>query len=128
MRSIQNLHAQQRQNRLQTEVLNQNEAQSGPTNSPKTSPQELNLITFPPLQGQHEAIQGAAGKQNEPKKQGSPRRRKTKNERQLNQRQFAQNKTQEISPISLGEQVNVFNMEEPSMIVLMVAYENSPRR
>ena len=34
MRSIRNLHVQQRQNRLRTEVSNQNKAQSGPTNSP----------------------------------------------------------------------------------------------
>ena len=44
MRSIWNLHVQQRQNHFQAEVLNQNEAKSGPTNSPNISPQEPNLI------------------------------------------------------------------------------------
>ena len=92
MRSVRNLHTQQRQNHLQAEVLNQNKAQSGPIDSPQTSSQELNLITFTPLQGQHEAVQGAAREQDKPKKQRNPRRRKTKNEWQLNQRQFEQNK------------------------------------
>ena len=76
MRSIQNLHAEQRQKCFQTEIVNQNEVKPGPTNSP----QELNLITFTPLQGQHEAVQGVIGKRCEPKKQRSPRRRKTRSE------------------------------------------------
>ena len=49
--------------------------------------------------------QGAAAKQGEPKKQRTPRKRKTKNEWQLNQQQLKQNKSQEISHISPGEQV-----------------------
>ena len=98
--------------------MNRNETES--TTSPKTSPQDVNLITFTPLQGQHEAVQGATGKQSEPKKQRSPRRRKTKKEWQLNQRQFEQNKTQEISHISPGEQVSVFSMEQPSMSYLQL--------
>ena len=45
MRSIRNLHVQQRQNRLQEEELHQN-----PLPSPNVNPQEPNLITFtPPL-------------------------------------------------------------------------------
>ena len=50
MRSIRNLHIQQRQNCLQAEVLSQNGAKSGPRYSPNVSPQEPNLIMFnPPL-------------------------------------------------------------------------------
>ena len=80
--------------------MNQNEGQSGSTNPPKISPQDLNLITFTPLHEQYGAVQGAVGEQNEPKKQRSPRRRKAKNDWQLNQRQFDQNNTQEISHVS----------------------------
>ena len=59
-------------------------------------------------------MQGAIRGQSEPKKQ-SPRKRKTRSEYQLNQKQFDQNKSQEISHISPREQVNIFNIEEPSV-------------
>ena len=65
-------------------------------------------------------MQGAQGKQSEPKKQRNPRRRKTIGEWQLKQRQFKQNRSQEISHISTGEQVNIFNTEEPSMSYLQL--------
>ena len=114
MRSIRNLHTQQRQNRLQNYEPHQN-----PLSTSTVNPQEPNLITFTPPPGQH-GVQGATGTQSEPKKQRSPRRRKARNEWQLNQRQFDQNKTQEISHISPKEQVNVFNVEEPSASYLQL--------
>ena len=81
MRSIRNLHIQQRKKRLQNEVLDGNKAHS---ESPKPSePQEPNLISFTPLQGQQNTTKE---KSNEPKKQRSPRRRRSKKEWQLNQR------------------------------------------
>ena len=113
MRSIRNLHVQQRQNRLQEKELHQN-----PLSSPNVNPQEPNLITFSPPPQQYQA-QGASGIQDEPKKQ-SPRRRKAKGEWKLNQKQFDQNKSQEISHISSREQINVFNVEEPSVSYLQL--------
>ena len=114
MRSIQNLHMQQRQNRIQNDELHQN-----PLSLSTVNPQEPNLITFTPPPGQQE-VQGATGIQSEPKKQRSPRRRKARSEWQLNQREFDQNKTQEISHISPREQLNVFNVEEPSVSYLQL--------
>ena len=57
------------------------------------------------------AVQGATGIQKQPKQQRSPRK-KTNSEWTLNQRQFDHSKTQEISHIPPGEQLNVFNGEE----------------
>ena len=65
-------------------------------------------------------IHDVTGGQSESKKQRSPRGRKTKSEWQLNQRQFDQNRSQEISHISPREQVNVFNTEEPSVSYLQL--------
>ena len=107
MRSIWNLHIQQRQNHLQNEIPGENEARSGLSKPPE--PEELNLILFTPLQGQQNTME----ERNKPKKQRSPRSRRTKNVWQLNQIQFEQNK--EISHISPGGQVNVFDTEEPSI-------------
>ena len=113
MRSIRNPHIQQRKNRLQNEVRDGNEARS---ESPKPSEsQEPNLILFTPLQGQQNTTED---KSKEPQKQRSPRGRRSKNEWQLNQKQFEQNK--EISHISPGGQVNVFNTEEPSISYLQL--------
>ena len=56
-------------------------------------------------------VQGATGIQEQPKRQRSPRRKKN-SEWTLNQRQFDHSKTQEISHILPGEQLNVFNGEE----------------
>ena len=64
--------------------------------------------------------QGATGTQSEPKKQRSPRSRKTRDEWQLNQRQVDQNKSQEISHISPREQINVFSVKEPSVSYLQL--------
>ena len=73
MRSIRNLHIQQRQNRLQSKVPKVNETHS---ESPRLSqPQEANLISFTLPHGQQ-----STNKRNndEPKRQRSPRKKKTK--------------------------------------------------
>ena len=113
MRSIRNLHIQQRQNRLQSEVPKVNETHS---ESPRLSqPQEANLISFTPPHGQQ-----STNKRNndEPKRQRSPRKRKQRDEWRINQGQVEQNR--EISHISPGGQGNVFNTEEPSVSYLQL--------
>ena len=84
------------------------------------SQQEANLITFTPIgEQQIPQMQGAAGSQEQPKRQRSPRKEK-KSEWTLNQRQFDQLKTQEISHILPREHLNVFNGEEPSVSYLQL--------
>ena len=66
MRSIQNLHTQQLQNRLQ-EVSNQNEVPEGLNTSlnitqRNTSPQGSDLITFTPPPGQNAGVQHGSGR------------------------------------------------------------------
>ena len=56
----------------------------------------------------------------EPRKQRTPRKKRHKSEWNLNQRQFNQNKPQEISHIFPVDQVNVFNTEEPSVSYLQL--------
>ena len=56
-------------------------------------------------------VQGATGIQKQPKRQRSPQK-KTNSEWTLNQRQFDNSKTQEISHILPGKHLNVFNGEE----------------
>ena len=56
-------------------------------------------------------IQGATGIQEQPKRQRSPQKKKN-SEWTLNQKQFDHSRTQEISHILPGEQLNVFNGEE----------------
>ena len=63
------------------------------------------------MEQQVPAVQGATGIQEQPKRQRSPRKKKG-SEWALNQRQFDHSKTQEISHILPGEQLNVFNGEE----------------
>ena len=63
------------------------------------------------MEQQVPALQGATGVQEQPKRQRSPRKKKG-SEWTLNQRQFDHSKTQEISYISPGEQLNMFNGEE----------------
>ena len=63
------------------------------------------------MEQQVPALQGATGVQKQPKRQRSPRKKKG-SEWTLNQRQFDHSKTQEISHILPGEQLNVFNGEE----------------
>ena len=70
------------------------------------------MITFTPIvEQQVPSVQGATGIQEQPKRQRSPRKKKN-SEWKLNQRQFDHSKTQEISHILPGEQLNVFNGEE----------------
>ena len=114
MRNIRDFHIQQRKSHLQNEVRRTDETQF---HSPRPhEPQEPNLISFTPLQGQQHVTEKKDDKQ---KKQRSPRRRRsTRNDGQPNQRQVEQN--MEISHISPGGQVNVFNTEEPSISYLQL--------
>ena len=86
----------------------------------QVSQQEDDLSTFTPFREQQvPQMQSAAGNQEQPKRQRSPRKKK-KSEWTLNQRQFDQNKTQEISHISPRESLNMFNGEEPSVSYLQL--------
>ena len=74
--------------------------------------EEANLITFSPVvEQQVPLVQEAKGVQVQPKQQRSPRKKKG-SEWTLNQRQFDHGKTQEISHILPGGQLNVFPGEE----------------
>ena len=82
--------------------------------------EEANLITFTPIvEQQVPQAQGATGSEEQPKRQRSPRKKKS-SEWTLNQRQFDQSKTQEISHILPGEHLNVFNGEESSVSYLQL--------
>ena len=109
MRSIRTLHTQQQQNR--EKPVQSDEVSRGPNNRP---PQEHNLITFTP------PLPRNTGRQGEPKKHRTPRKRKQRSDWQLNQRQFEQNKSQEVSHISQEGQVDILNTEEPSMSYLQL--------
>ena len=63
------------------------------------------------MEQQVPSVQGATEFQEQPKRQRSPRKKKN-SEWTLNQRQFDHSKTQEISHILPGEQLNVFHGEE----------------
>ena len=120
MASIRNLHIQQRQNQSGGQELNQTTSPAPQTPRIQVSQQEDDLITFTPFEEQQvPQVQGAVGNQEQPKRQRSPRKKK-KSEWTLNQRQFDQNKTQEISHISPRERLNVFNGEEPSVSYLQL--------
>ena len=115
MVSIRNLHIQQRQNRGSVQELNQTTPPAPQTPQVQVSHQENDLITFTPFREQQvPQVQGTVGIQEQPKRQRSPRK-KNNSEWTLNQRQFDQSKTQEISHILPGEHLNVFNGEEPSV-------------
>ena len=112
MTSIRNLHIQQRKNRRSTQEQNKNNPSAPQTPGIEVNQEEANLITFSPVvEQQVPSVQGATGFQEEPKRQRSPRKKKN-SEWTLNQRQFDHSKTQEISHILPGEQLNVFNGEE----------------
>ena len=120
MASIRNLYIQQRQNQCSVQELNQTPSPAPQTPRIQVSQQEDDLITFTLLgEQQVPQMQGTAGNQEQPKRQRSPRKKK-KSEWTLNQRQFEQNKTQEISHISPREYPNVFNGEEPSVLYLQL--------
>ena len=112
MASIRKLHIQQRQNRRSTQELNRTTPSAPQTTRTQVNQEEANLITFSPVvEQQVPLVQGATGIQEQPKRQRSPRKKKN-SEWTLNQRQFDHSKTQEISHILPGEQLNVFNGEE----------------
>ena len=112
MASIRNLHIQHRQNRRSMQELNQTTALAPQTLRIQAHKEEANLITFSPVvEQQVPSVQGATGFQEQSKRQGSPRKKKN-SEWTLNQKQFDHSKTQEISHILPGEQLNVFNGEE----------------
>ena len=118
MASIRNLHIQHRQNRRSIQELNQTTPLAPQTPRIQVDQEEANLITFTPIvEQQVPQARGVAGIQEQPKRQRSPRKKKN-SEWTLNQRQFDQSKTQEISHILPGEHLNVFNGEEPSMSYL----------
>ena len=112
MASIRNLHIQQRQNRSSAQELNQTMPSAPWTPRIQVNQEEANLIMFTPIvEQQVPSVQGATGIQEQPKRQRSQRKKKN-SEWTLNQRQFNHSKTQEISHILPGEQLNVFNGEE----------------
>ena len=112
MASIRNLHMQQRQNRCSMQKQNKNTPSAPQTPRIEANQEEANLITFSPVvEQQVPSVQGATGFQEQPKRQRSPRKKKN-SEWTLNQRQFDHSKTQEISHILPGEQLNVFHGEE----------------
>ena len=120
MASIRNLHIQQRQNRRSIQELNQTMPSAPQTLPIQVQQEEASLIIFTPIVAQQvPQVQGAAGIQEQPKRQRSPRKKKN-SEWTLNQRQFDQSKTQEISHILPGEHLNVFKGEEPSVSYLQL--------
>ena len=120
MASIRNLHIQQRQNRHSIQELNQTTPSAPQTPRIQVNEEEANLITFTPIvEQQVPQVQGVAGIQEQPKRQRSPQKKKNL-EWTLNQRQFDQSKTQEISHILPEEHLNVFNGEEPSVSYLQL--------
>ena len=111
MESIRNLHMQQRQNQRNTQEYKDNPS-APQTPRMQANQEEANLITFSPVvEQQVPTVQGATVIQEQLKRQRSPRKKKN-SEWTLNQRQFDHSKTQEISHILPGEQLNVFNGEE----------------
>ena len=118
MASIRNVHIQQRQNQGSLQELNQTMPPAPQTPQIQVSHQEDDLIMFTPFgEQQVPQVQGTVGNQEQPKRQRSPRKKK-KSEWTLDQRQFDQSKTQEISHILPGEHLNVFNGEDPSVSYL----------
>ena len=112
MESIRNLHRQQRQNQRNTQEQNKDNQSAHQTPRIQAHQDDANLITFSPVvEQQVPVVQGDTGNQEQPKRQRSPRKKKG-SEWTLNQRQFDHSKTQEISHILPGEQLNVFNGEE----------------
>ena len=120
MVSIRTLHFQQRENQCSVQELNQTTSPAPQTPQKQVSKGQDDLITFT-LSGEQQVpqMQGTAGNQEQPKRQRSPRKKK-KPEWTLNQRQFDQNKMQEISHISPRENLNVFIGEEPSVSYLQL--------
>ena len=77
MASIQNLHIQQRQKIHSVQDLNQTTPPAPQTPQIQVSQQEHDLIMFTPFgEQQVPQVQGAAGNQEQPKRQRSPRKKK----------------------------------------------------
>ena len=113
-----NLHAQN-QHQSQEERVNQGgvvaECEKG------TPVQNDNLITFTPPPRQRSVQETTERQQQQkPKEQRTPRKKSHNNEWNLNQRQFDQNKPQELSHIFPLNQANVYKTEEPSMSYLQL--------
>ena len=80
MVSIRNLHIQQRQNRGSVQELNQTPSPAPQTPQIQVSQQEDDLIIFTPLREQQvPQIKGTVGSQEQPKRQRSPRKKKSLN-------------------------------------------------
>ena len=127
MESIRNLHMQQRQNWCSTQEQKKNTPPAPQTLRIEVNQEEANLITFSPVvEQQVPSVQGVTGLQEQPKRQRSPEKKKN-SEWAFNQRQFDHNKTQEISHILPGEQLNVFNGEE-ERVVLTTAGQKETRK
>ena len=126
MESIRNLHMQQRLNRRNTQEQNKDTPSAPQTPRVQANQDEANLITFSPVvEQQVPAVQGATGIQEQPKRQRSPQKKNS--EWTPNQRQFDHSKTQEISHILPGEQLNVFNGED-SVSYFAVASKEERRK
>ena len=80
---------------------------------------EDNLITFTPLPTNTQGRRQEQFQQ-EPKEQRNHRRRVQNGAWKMNQKQFNLSRNQEISHISPVEQVNGFNIEEPSVSYLQL--------
>ena len=86
MASIRNLHIQQRQNQRSAQELNQTMPSAPQTSRIQVNQEEANLITVTPIvEQQVPQIQDAAGIQEQPKWQRSPRKKKN-SEWTLNQK------------------------------------------
>ena len=82
---------------------------------------EDNLITFTPLPGGESSQENKQKQfQHEPKRQRTLRRKTHNGEWNRNQRHFNQSKNQGISHISPVDQVNDYNIEEPSVSYLQL--------
>ena len=128
MESIRNLHMQQRQNRSNTQVLNQTTPSAPQIPRIPVNQEEANFITFSPvIEQQVPVVQGVTGIQEQPKQQRSPQKKKN-SEWTLNQRQFDHSKTQEISHILPGEQLNVFNGEESESYLQLLVKKKQENR
>ena len=106
--------------------MNQTPSPAPQTPRIKVSQQEADLITFTPL-GEQQVPQMQAGGQEQPKRQRSPRKKK-KSAWTLNQRQFDQNKTQEISHISPRETSECVQWRGAECVVFTITSKKKGRK
>ena len=121
MMSIRNLHIQQWQNRCSVQEFEPNPITCTPNtaNTSESTRAQLDYIHTSWGAASTSNAGCQRGGKNNPRDRGAPGK-KNKSEWTLNQRQFDQNKTQEISHISPREHLNVFNGEEPSVSYLQL--------